>query len=187
MKKSLLIAILVGITCWANAQTTNANDEINTLKKQISSLKQTNAKLDQTVKELRKSSKDVENNVSVKLKEYDQKIGNLQDSLKAGKATLATIQNRESQLFHALNLRKTIAYIAFAVVAILLAALYFLLIGKLKTTTEKSEAKLYNIKDALEVEAAKTKSEFQTQLTSIKSEIATVRDDLEKKIKDLKK
>ena len=187
MKRTLLIAILVGASLLTYAQSQGSTDEITGLKKQVSSLKQTNAKLEQNVKELKKTSKDMQDNLDARLKEYDQKMNVMGDSLKAKEATIVRMDNREAQLFHSLNLRKTVAYIIFVVVLILIIVAYFLLTKKFKTANEKNEVKLYNVKDALEVDANKTKSELQSQIASVKAEINLAKDELEKKIKEAKK
>jgi hypothetical protein len=187
MKRTLLIAILVGASLLTYAQSQGSTDEITGLKKQVSSLKQTNAKLEQNVKELKKSSKDMQDNLDVRLKEYDQKMNVMGDSLKAKEATIVRMDNREAQLFHSLNLRKIVAYIIFAVVLVLLIVVYFLLMKKFKTIDEKNEVRIFNLKDALDVEANKTKSDIHSQIALVKTEIAFTKEDLEKKIKEVKK
>ena len=187
MKRTLLIAILVGASLLTYAQSQGSTDEITGLKKQVSTLKQTNAKLEQNIKELKKTSKDIKDNLDVRLKEYDQKIGVISDSLKAKDSTIAKMDSREAKLFHSLNLRKTAFYIIFVVVLILLIVTYFLLMKKFKTIDEKNEVRIFNLKDALDVEANKTKSDVQSQIALVKAEIVFAKEDLEKKIKEAKK
>jgi len=187
MKRTLLIAILVGASLLTYAQSKGSTDEITGLKKQVTSVKQANSKLEQSIKELKKSSKDMQDILDAKLKEYDQKIGVISDSLKAKDATIAKMDSREAQLFHSLNLRKTAFYIIFVVVLILLIVGYFLLMKKFKTIDEKNEVRIFNLKDALDVEANKTKSDVQSQIALLKAEITFAKEDLEKKIKEAKK
>ena len=187
MRRTLLIAILCGASTFCFSQSPAQTDEMTSLKKQVTTLKQTNSKLDQSIKELKKNSKDMQANLDAKLMEYDKKISIMGDSLKAKEATIAKMDNRESQIFHSLQLRKTAFIVIFVIAIVLLIAIYLLITKNIKTAGKKTEAKIYNVKDALEADANKTKADFQSQIASIKAEIATTKDDLEKKIKDSKK
>jgi lipopolysaccharide export LptBFGC system permease protein LptF len=187
MKRTLLIAILFGASTFAFAQNQSSTDEIAGLKKQVTFLKQTNSKLEQNIKELKKSSKEVQDKVDAKLKDFDQKLNVLSDSLKAKEVVISKADNRLNQVFHSLNLRKTVFYAIFVVAFILIVASFWLLIKRFKTINEKNEVRVFNVKETLEVEINKTKSDFQSHLTDLKVELTKAKENLEKQIKEAKK
>lgn len=187
MKRTLLIAILLGASTFVFAQNQSSTDEIAGLKKQVSALKQTNSKLDQTIKELKKSSKEMQDNVDAKLKDFDQKLTIVSDSLKAKEAAIAKADNRLNQVFHSLGLRKTVFYVIFVVALVLIVVLVWLLSKQLKRVNEKNEVRVFNIKDTLEAEINKMKTDLQVQITDVKAEVARSKENLEKQIKEIKK
>ena len=187
MKKTLLIAVFLGISLVAFTQTPSQNDEVTNLKKQISSLKQTNAKLEMNLKELRQISKSLQDSINKNLKEYDLKLNCVADSLKANTRLLHATKSHANLLDHSLKTRKAVFYIVFVLAIILLIALYLLSNKKIKSMWEKNDVKLFNLKDAIEVDASKTKSDFQAQISLVKAELTSAREELERKIKEAKK
>lgn len=187
MKRTLLIAIFIGAATVLWGQNQGSTDEIATLKKQVASLKQTNYKLEQNIKELKKLSKETQDNVNVKLKDFDQRVNVLSDSLKAKEIAIKKADSRLNQVFHSLGLRKTVFYVIFVIALVLIATSFWYITNRFKTNNEKNEARVFNIKDALEAEINKAKSDLQSQLAEVRTEIGKTKENLEKQLKEVQK
>ncbi|HEY4788785.1 MAG TPA: hypothetical protein VIH57_22190 [Bacteroidales bacterium] len=187
MKSTLLIAIIFCTCSFAHAQTQGQSDEVTTLKKQVVSLKQSNASLSQNVKELKKTVKILQDSLNTALKRSDQRLNTMEDTLKANVSIMKATKTHFGMIDHSLKTRKTAVYIGFVLAVILIVGFYLFVIRKFKTANEKDEARIFNVKDSLETEISKNQSDLQGQIASVKEEITAAKNDLETKIREVKK
>lgn len=187
MKRVLLIAFLLGISLHSFPQKQSSTDEVSTLKTQVTTLKQTNSKLDQNVKELKKIIKNLQDSLAAALKEYDVKLNAMQDSIKANTAIIHSVKNHSGLIDHSLKTRKKTFYAAFGLFIIIIIFSYLLVRNMFKTYRENFEIRISNTKDSIEMTTHKTKDDLQSQIATIKVEIAAAKSELEKKIKEVKK
>jgi hypothetical protein len=182
MIRTLQIAVLLAATLLTNAQAQSAADEIASLKKQVTSLKQVNAKLEQTIVSLKKEITGVKDNVNSQLKDFDEKMKAVSDSVKTKQAVIDRCNSRIGQIFHSLDRRKT-AFYAIFVVALLLVTLIFLLVARrFKLVIKHSEVRVSNVKDTLETEIHKVKEDLLTQISELRSELVKTKEDLKKQM-----
>lgn len=182
MIKTLQIVILLVTTLLTNAHAQSATEEIASLKKQVSSLKQANAKLEQNVSMLKKEVTELKDKVNGQLKDFDEKMKAVSDSVKTKQAVIARCDNRIGQIFHSLDRRKTAFYAIFVVALLLLGILFLLVARRFKLVINHSEVRVSNVKDTLETEIYKVKEDLLTQISELRSELVKTKEDLKKQM-----
>ena len=175
MKRFMILSFLLSFSLIIQAQNSNVNDEISSLKKQTASLMSKNATLEQRITELKHFSKTSLDTLISQLKENNLQLMALKDSLTVKDKEIKALHSRSILFFHSLNLRKKMLYIFLPIGIIILVLLFWQLHRKIATVATNGEKMSMNVKTSLEEE-----------VQAVKNELANVKESLEKKIADHK-
>lgn len=171
----MILSFLLSFSLIIQAQNSNVNDEISSLKKQTASLMSKNATLEQRITELKHFSKTSLDTLISQLKENNLQLMALKDSLTVKDKEIKALHSRSILFFHSLNLRKKMLYIFLPIGIIILVLLFWQLHRKIATVATNGEKMSMNVKTSLEEE-----------VQAVKNELANVKESLEKKIAAIK-
>jgi septal ring factor EnvC (AmiA/AmiB activator) len=184
MKKSIFIAFVLAICFILPIQ--SQSDDITNLKKQITALKIQNLKLEKTINALKSNANTQSTNTNTRIEELETKLKANSDSLAYINKTLNNNRNATWVIFKSLKHRKHLFITGSLIGIVLLAGIIYYICKKYKADRKKQEASATKIKEAIEEELMKAKTDLLAQISSAKDTLDRKINEQDKMIHDLK-
>ena len=183
MKKTITIALVLGLFAFTNAQNQSQDEELTNLKKQITNLKGKNIRLEKNALELKNSL----NALSVKVDELNSKLTVLSDSVHSKTKIIHRLKGDTHLIFISLKHRKNLSIIAFIIGIVLVLGGLLFVIMKYRKDIKKHEDEITEIKKGIAEDINKARSDFQSQINSAREGLEQKIKDQDKRISELKK
>lgn len=176
MRKVLTTIILISTSLILIAQSATQTDDITNLQKQVSALNCKSAKVGANLKTFIKATKSVHDSIFTRLSENDLKVKSISDTLLVKDSLIMKLKAVSDKNKSDIKKNNIFHYIIFVLILILVFAIYLKFQNKFKIMNVHNEAQVLKTKEGLEAELDKTRKY-----------IADTKEELEKKIKDIKK
>jgi hypothetical protein len=183
MKKLFILSFFVSSCMFLSILCKAQTNDMDNLQKQVTALKSCNSRLESRFNKFTKISACLHDSLQADLNNNNTTLQTLSDSLKAKELQLTALKAESENTkatIQSIKTANTVQYICLILIIIIALVIYYFLSKKLDESKKQQETDLIKAKEGLESNMNKSNNE-------IKSEIASVKDDLQVKIIDLAK